>query len=198
MAFIQSKGCTERDLILKQIWRRFIWRRVSFNKVLVGEWIPLNTAVVGFYRLNLKADEIIYITTILFKSKTTQNILKAQRLLNLTSSNGVWIHMYMYIVYSIYFWNAIYMLYYKYLNVTLSKTEVPSHVQNSKQAQERLVSTLEHMQVPILDTTRCPEEWESSVCMPHPLHMFHGNLAYLGIKFKLVIRSRSVKGQKLV
>ena len=31
MTFIQSNGCTEIDLILKQIWRRFIWRQVSFN-----------------------------------------------------------------------------------------------------------------------------------------------------------------------
>ena len=30
MTFIQSNGCTEIDLILKQIWWRFIWRQVSF------------------------------------------------------------------------------------------------------------------------------------------------------------------------
>ena len=29
--FIQSNGSTEIDLILKQIWRRFIWRQVSFK-----------------------------------------------------------------------------------------------------------------------------------------------------------------------
>ena len=44
-----------------------------------------------------------------------------------------------------------------------SKTEVPRGVRNSKrpetrQVQERLVSTLEHMQVPTSDRTRCPEE----------------------------------------
>ena len=31
MTFIQSNGWTEIDLILKQIWRRFIWRQVSFK-----------------------------------------------------------------------------------------------------------------------------------------------------------------------
>ena len=31
MTFFQSNGWTEIDLILKQIWRRFIWRQVSFN-----------------------------------------------------------------------------------------------------------------------------------------------------------------------
>ena len=31
MTFIQSNGWTEIDLILKQIWRRFIWWQVSFN-----------------------------------------------------------------------------------------------------------------------------------------------------------------------
>ena len=34
----------------------------------------------------------------------------------------------------------------------------------------------------------------SSVCMPHPLQMFYGNLAQLGKKSILVIRSRSVTG----
>ena len=32
----------------------------------------------------------------------------------------------------------------------------------------------------------------SSVGMPHPLHMFYGNLAQLGKKSNSVIRSRSV------
>ena len=31
MTFIQTNGCTEIDLILKQTWRRFIWRQVSFK-----------------------------------------------------------------------------------------------------------------------------------------------------------------------
>ena len=31
MTFIERNGCTEIDLILKQIWRRFIWWQVSFN-----------------------------------------------------------------------------------------------------------------------------------------------------------------------
>ena len=47
----------------------------------------------------------------------------------------------------------------------------------TRQVQERLVSTLEHMQVPTWDRTVCPEEKASSVGMPHPLHMFNGNLA---------------------
>ena len=38
------------------------------------------------------------------------------------------------------------------------------------------------MQVPKRDRTRCPEELASSVGMPHPLHMFYGNLAQLGKK----------------
>ena len=54
------------------------------------------------------------------------------------------------------------------------------------------ISTLEHMQVPKWDRTRCPEEKASSVGMPHPLHMFYGNLAQLGKKSNSVIRSRSV------
>ena len=37
----------------------------------------------------------------------------------------------------------------------------------TRQVQERLVSTLEHMQVPRWDRTRCPEENASSVGMPH-------------------------------
>ena len=62
----------------------------------------------------------------------------------------------------------------------------------TRQVQERLVSTLEHMQVPKWDRTRCPEEQASSVDMPHPLHMLHGNLVQLGKKSNSVIRSRSV------
>ena len=31
MTFIHSNGCTGIDLILKQIWRRFIWRQVNFK-----------------------------------------------------------------------------------------------------------------------------------------------------------------------
>ena len=38
----------------------------------------------------------------------------------------------------------------------------------TRQVQERLVSTLEHMQVPKWDRTRCPEESASPVGMPHP------------------------------
>ena len=68
----------------------------------------------------------------------------------------------------------------------------------TRQVQERLVSTLEHMQVPKWDRTRCPEELAYSVGMPHPLQMFYGNLIQLGKKSNLVTRSRSVKGQKLV
>ena len=48
------------------------------------------------------------------------------------------------------------------------------------------------MQVPKWDRTRCPEEYASSVGMPHPLHMFYGNLVQLGKKSNSVIRSRSV------
>ena len=59
----------------------------------------------------------------------------------------------------------------------------------TRQVQERLVSTLEHMQVPKWDRTRCPEEQAPSVGMPHPLHMFYGNLAQLGKKSNSVIRS---------
>ena len=44
MTFIQTNGCTEIDLILKQIWRRFIWRQVSFKHHL-----PLLT--IKFVRL---------------------------------------------------------------------------------------------------------------------------------------------------
>ena len=62
----------------------------------------------------------------------------------------------------------------------------------TRQVQERLVSTLEHMQVPKGDRTRCPEKYASSVGMPHLFHMFYGNLAQLGKKPNSVIRSRSV------
>ena len=62
----------------------------------------------------------------------------------------------------------------------------------TRQVQERLVSSLVHMQVPKWDRTRYPEEWASSVGMPHPLHMFYGNLAQLGKKSNSVIRSISV------
>ena len=47
----------------------------------------------------------------------------------------------------------------------------------TRQVQERLVSTLEHMQVPKWDRTRCPEESASPVGMPHPLHIFCWNLS---------------------
>ena len=53
-----------------------------------------------------------------------------------------------------------------------------------------MVSTLEHMQVPKRDRTRCPKEYASSVGMPHPLQMFY--LAQLDKKSNSVIRSRSV------
>ena len=59
----------------------------------------------------------------------------------------------------------------------------------TRQVQERLVSTLEHMQVPKWDRTRCPEEYASSVGMPHPLHMFYRHLTQLGKKSNSVIRS---------
>ena len=75
-----------------------------------------------------------------------------------------------------------------------SKREVPRDVRNLKvrrQVQERLVSTLEHMQVPKWDRTRCPEEKASSVGIPHPLQMFESR-GQLGKKSKSVIRSRSV------
>ena len=52
-----------------------------------------------------------------------------------------------------------------------------------------MVSTKEHLQIPY--GTR-PEELASSVGMPHPLHMFYGNLVQLGKKSNSVIRSRSV------
>ena len=48
------------------------------------------------------------------------------------------------------------------------------------------------MQVPKWDRTRCPEEQASSVGMPHPLQIVHGNLTQLGKKSNSVIRSRSV------
>ena len=47
----------------------------------------------------------------------------------------------------------------------------------TRQFQKRLVPTLEHMQVPKLDRTRCPEKQASSVGMPHPMQMFYGSLA---------------------
>ena len=68
----------------------------------------------------------------------------------------------------------------------------------TRQVQERFVSTLEHLQVQKWDRTRCPEEYASSVGMPHSLQMFYGNLAQLRKKSNSVIRSRSIKGQKLV
>ena len=69
---------------------------------------------------------------------------------------------------------------------------------DTRQVQERLVSTLEHMQVPKWDRTRSPEELASSVGMPHPLHMFYGNLAQLGKKSNSVIRSRPVMVKKIL
>ena len=62
----------------------------------------------------------------------------------------------------------------------------------TRQVKERLVSTLEHLQVLKWDMTRCPEEKVSSVGMPHPLQMFYGNLSQLDKKSNSVIRSRSV------
>ena len=60
-------------------------------------------------------------------------------------------------VYTVFFIKAISMI----NEVYTSKTEVPRDVRNSKspetrQVQERLVSTLEHIQVPKWDRTRCP------------------------------------------
>ena len=42
ITFIQSNGWTEIDLILKQIWRRFIWRQVSFKvkNIYQGHRLP--------------------------------------------------------------------------------------------------------------------------------------------------------------
>ena len=71
-----------------------------------------------------------------------------------------------------------------YRAVTMQKRSTEGYSKfkspETRQVQERLVSTLEHMQVPKWDRTRCPEELASSVGMPHPLHMFYGNLAQLG------------------
>ena len=67
----------------------------------------------------------------------------------------------------------------------------------TRQVQEILVSTLEHLQVPKQDRTRRPEEQASPAGMPHPLQMFHGNLSQLGEKSNSVIRSRSVIGSKI-
>ena len=49
----------------------------------------------------------------------------------------------------------------------------------TRQVQEKLVSTLEHLQVLKWDRTSCPEEWVSSIGMPHPFQMFYGNLSQL-------------------
>ena len=62
----------------------------------------------------------------------------------------------------------------------------------TRQVQERLVSTLEHLQVTKLDQIRRPEELVSSVCIPHPLQKFYGYIAQLGKKSNSVIRSRLV------
>ena len=67
----------------------------------------------------------------------------------------------------------------------------------TRQFQERLVSTLEYLQVPKWDSAMCPEEKASSIGMPHPLQMFYGNLSQLGKKSDSVIRSRSVIGSKI-
>ena len=67
----------------------------------------------------------------------------------------------------------------------------------TRQVQERLVSTLEHLQVPKCDGTRCPEELASSVDMPHSLQMFYGNPSQLGKKSNSVIRSRSLIGSTI-
>ena len=61
--------------------------------------------------------------------------------------------------------------------------------QETRQAQEILVSTSEHLQAPKWDRTRRPEEQAPSAGMPHPLQMFYGNLSQLGKKSNSVIRS---------
>ena len=47
MKFIQSNGSTEIDLKLKQIWRRFIWRQVSFNFI----WWTSNKLLLSNFHL---------------------------------------------------------------------------------------------------------------------------------------------------
>ena len=51
----------------------------------------------------------------------------------------------------------------------------------TRPVQKRLVSTLEHLQVPKWDRTSCLEELTSSVGMPHLLQMFSGNLGTIHI-----------------
>ena len=57
-------------------------------------------------------------------------------------------------------------------------TEIYSKLKSpeTRQVQERLVSTWEHLQVPKLDRTRRLEEKESFGGMPHLLQMFYGNI----------------------
>ena len=74
-----------------------------------------------------------------------------------------------------------------------SKLKIPE----TRQVHKRLVSTLEHLQVPNSDRARCPDEKASSVGIPHPLQIFYGNLAQLGKKSNSVIRSRTVTGSKI-
>ena len=47
----------------------------------------------------------------------------------------------------------------------------------ARHVQESLVSTLQHLQVPKWDRTRCLEETASYVGMSYPLQMFYGNLS---------------------
>ena len=67
----------------------------------------------------------------------------------------------------------------------------------TRQVQERLVSTLEHLQVQKWDRTKCPDEQASSVGMPNPLKMFYRNFSQLGKRSNSVIRFRSVIGSKI-
>ena len=62
----------------------------------------------------------------------------------------------------------------------------------TRQVKERLVSTLEDMQVSKWDRTRRPEEKAPYVGMPHPLQMFYAT--QLGKKSNSVIRSRQLIG----
>ena len=64
-----------------------------------------------------------------------------------------------------------------YKNI-LSKRKVPRDVRNSnsetRQVQERMVSTLDHMQVPKVGQDQVSGE-ASPVGMPHPLQVLYGN-----------------------
>ena len=78
MTFIQSNGWTEIDLILKQKWRRFIWRQVSF-KALDKDVQGKQQAKIKEYRNHIMiimyfnaVTHIVY--TIVYKSYlTTEN-----------------------------------------------------------------------------------------------------------------------------